>query len=125
MVGFVATRLEAVCQEIADYARGIAPVRTGQYANSIHVEAHGELQYSIVADAPHAAIVEFGSSPHFILPVNVKALKFEVDGETVFAKWVMHPGTAPQMIIHRAKKDNMERLVEAIRDGVRDALAGK
>jgi len=35
---------------------------------------------------------------------------------------VMHPGTAPQEIIHRTKKDFQSRIYEAIRDGVREAM---
>jgi hypothetical protein len=82
----------------------------------------GECRFIIGASAAYAAIIEFGSMPHFILPRNVKALRFEVDGEEVFAKWVHHPGTAPQLIMHTAKKDNYEKIIQAVRDGVREAL---
>lgn len=118
----VHTSLERVCQEIADYARGIAPKRTGHYAESIFYRAEGECRFVIGAGAEYAAVIEFGSMPHFILPRNVRALRFEVDGETVFAKWVHHPGTVPQLIMHRAKKDNYEKIIQAVRDGIREAL---
>lgn len=119
----VSVRLEAVCQEIAEYAREIAPKRTGRYADSIVVEQEGPLRFKIRAGAPYAAIIEYGSMPHFILPRTAKVLRFEVDGDVVFAKWVHHPGTPPMMIIHTAKMDNMSKIVEAIREGLRDALA--
>jgi len=122
LVDAVSVKLREVCEMIADYARSIAPVKTGNYANSIHVEQDGPLQFSIAAGAEYAAIIEFGSAPHFITPRTAKALKFEADGETVFAKYVMHPGTPPLFILHRAKKDNMANIVQAIRDGVREAL---
>ena len=118
----VHTNLERVCQEIADYARSIAPKRTGHYADSIYYMTQGECRFIIGASAAYSAIIEFGSMPHFILPRNVRALRFEVDGETVFAKWVHHPGTVPQLIIHRAKKDNYEKIIQAVRDGIREAL---
>ena len=118
----VHTSLERVCQEIADYARSISPKRTGHYAESIFYRTEGECKFVIGAGAEHAAVIEFGSMPHFILPRNVRALRFEVDGETVFAKWVHHPGTVPQLIMHRAKKDNYEKIVQAVRDGIREAL---
>jgi HK97 gp10 family phage protein len=120
----VHTRLEYVCQEIADYARSIAPKRTGHYSETIYYMAQGECKFVIGASAAYAAIIEFGSMPHFILPRNAKVLRFEVDGETVFAKWVHHPGTMPQLIMHRAKKDNYEKIIQAVRDGVREALKG-
>jgi hypothetical protein len=123
LVGTVSVRLEQVCQEVADYARMIAPRRTGQYAASISVEQEGPLRFVIRAGAPHSAIVEYGSMPHFIFPRTAQALRFEVDGEEVFAKWVHHPGTPPFMVIHTAKKDNLSRIMQAIRDGIRDALA--
>jgi len=121
----VHTSLERVCQEIADYARSIAPKRTGQYAASIFYRAEGECRFIIGASAAHAAIIEFGSMPHFVIPRTAQALRFEVDGDIVFAKYVMHPGTPPQLIIHRAKLDNYEKIVQAVRDGVQEALKGR
>jgi hypothetical protein len=123
LVQAVSVRLEAICQEIADYARQIAPRRSGQYAASITVEQEAPLRFAIRAGDPKAAIIEYGSMPHFILPRAGKVLRFEVDGDVVFAKWVHHPGTPPFMIIHTAKKDNLSKIMEAIRDGVREALA--
>jgi hypothetical protein len=124
LVESVSVKLQEVCEMVADYAQSIAPVKTGDYANSIHVEQEGPLQFRIVASDRKAAIIEFGSAPHFILPRYTQALKFDVDGETVFSKYVMHPGTPPLFILHRAKKDNMDKIVQAIRDGVREALKG-
>ena len=124
LVQAVSVRLEAVCQQIADYARQIAPRRTGTYAASITVEQEGPLRFAIRAGAPYAAIIEYGSMPHFILPRTAKVLRFEVDGDVVFTKWVHHPGTPPFMTIHTAKTENLSNITEAIRDGVREALAG-
>jgi hypothetical protein len=79
----------------------------------------------IGAGTEYAATIEFGSSPHFILPRFAKVLKFDVGGETVFAKYVQHPGTAPQLIIHRAKMENYDKIVQAVRDGVAESLQGR
>jgi len=122
LVSAVSVRLQEVCQEIADFARTIAPKRTGEYAASIYSVQEGPLRFRIGASAGHAAIIEYGSMPHFILPRTARVLRFEVDGEEVFAKFVMHPGTRPMLIIHTAKKENMSKIVAAIRDGVREAL---
>jgi phage gpG-like protein len=118
-------RLDAACQEIAEYARAIAPRKTGRYAESIYSRSVGECQFVIGAGTEYAATIEFGSAPHFILPRSAKVLKFDVGGETVFAKWVSHPGTAPQMIIHRAKMENYDKIVQAVRDGVVESLQGR
>lgn len=122
LVQAVSVRLEQVCQEIAAYAREIAPKKTGRYADSITLEQEGPLRFAIRAGAPYAAIIEYGSMPHFILPRTGKVLRFDVDGEEVFAKYVMHPGTPPFLVIHTAKKDNLSKVIEAIREGIREAL---
>ena len=38
-------------------------------------------------------LLEIGTSPHEIRPIIANALRFEVNGEEVFAKKVNHPGT--------------------------------
>ena len=123
LVENVSLKLADVCQQIAEYAQSIAPVRTGAYRDSIHVEQNGPLDFSIVADASYAAFIEFGTAPHIIIPSQAKVLAFDVGGETVFAKYVMHPGTPAFMTIHTAKKDNMANIVDAIRQGVAEALS--
>jgi len=119
----VSEKLRAVSEEIVAYAQLIAPKKTGEYAAGIHYRQEGPLRFIIVAGDRKAAIIEFGTRPHFIIPRNKRALKFEVDGEEVFAKWVHHPGTLPQLIIHRAKKENLDKIVAAINEGVQEAIA--
>jgi hypothetical protein len=121
----VHVRLEQACRDIAEYARAIAPRVTGRYAESIYSRSVGECQFVIGAGTEYAATIEFGSRPHFITPRFAKALRFEVGDETVFARYVMHPGTAPQLIIHRAKMENYDKIVQAVRDGVVESLQGR
>jgi hypothetical protein len=45
---------------VAEVARSIAPVDTGRYAASIHVETDGE-GAKVVADVPYAIFVEIGT----------------------------------------------------------------
>ena len=118
----VEVKLGEVLLDMIEYGRSIAPKRTGAYSESIFAEKVGDLKFIFGSRSPYAAPIEFGSMPHFILPRRGTALRFEVDGEVVFAKYVMHPGTAPQEIIHRTKKDFQSRIYEAIRDGVREAM---
>jgi len=118
----VSEKLREVSQVIVNYAYQIAPKKTGDYAASIHYRQDGPLRFIIVAGDKKAAIIEFGSISHFIIPRFKKCLRWVVDGEEIFAKWVLHPGTAPQLIIHRAKKAHMNRIVEAITEGVQEAL---
>lgn len=50
-------------------------------------------------------ILEYGSKPHSIEPVDAQTLHFEVDGTEVFTKHVSHPGTKPYGMVRvtRAK----------------------
>jgi hypothetical protein len=118
----VEVKLGEVLLDMVEYARSIAPKRTGAYSESIFAEKVGDLKFIFGSRSPYAAPIEFGSMAHFILPRRGKALRFETDGEVVFARYVMHPGTAPQQIIHRTKKDFQSRIYEAIRGGVREAM---
>ena len=51
----------------ADYWRSIAPVKTGAYRRSIHVERRGKRGYRVVADDYKAAFLEYGTvdTPEF------------------------------------------------------------
>jgi len=122
IIEHVDPRLARLCDDIVLTARSIAPRRTGEYAAGIGWRKIDVMKYLIFASAPHSAIVESGSRPHFILPREKKVLRFEVGGEVVFAKWVMHPGTAGQHILHTAKKAHISRIGEVVREGVREAL---
>jgi len=106
--------LDRAAKEIADYARATARVKTGEYRASIYGYAEG-LTIHIGATAEHAQILEFGTRPHDIFPVYKKALRFEIEGETVFATHVRHPGTPAYMTITSAvnfKSDIIPTLVE-------------
>jgi hypothetical protein len=52
--------------------------------------------------AKYAAAVEGGSAPHIIKARKKKALRFVVDGQTIFAKSVRHPGTRPRPFLSKA-----------------------
>lgn len=82
----------------ANYARGIAPVKTGQYKASIHVASIRGGQ-RIITDAPHARIVEWGTRPHIITPTTKQALFWPGARHPVRA--VHHPGTRAQHVLTR------------------------
>ena len=52
----------AYAQAVADLAEQLAPFETGELRDSIHVEEGDRPgSYRVVASAPHAAFVEFGT----------------------------------------------------------------
>jgi len=48
--------------------------------------------FTIDWGADHAKYVEYGTKPHQIVPRTARALRFDIDGETIFARRVQHPG---------------------------------
>ena len=118
----VSAEMENALGYAASYAQSIAPVRTGYYRDEIGYEKVGDFEFFLYAGAPYSGVVEYGSMPHIILPRNVSVLRFEVEGEVVFAKYVMHPGTQPQFILTQAM-DATESMIEAaIESGIDKAI---
>ncbi len=59
---------------------------------------------------PHDRIdlLEYGASAHLIMPSKARALRFEMDGKIVFARYVNHPGIKPMGFV-REVQDTMNR----------------
>lgn len=68
--------------------------------------------YIVGSDLDYSAAVEFGTQPH---PISGDPLAFTVDGETVFAQTVDHPGTDPQPYL-RPALEAVERQLAALAD---------
>lgn len=48
------------------------------------------------------ATLETGSRSHIIRARNAKFLRFVMNGEVMFRKWVMHPGTQPYSMVRQS-----------------------
>lgn len=75
------------------------PVKTGRLRGSLGIVV-GTDRVTIGPNesiAPYAGYVEFGTKPHDIKPKpGNKYLVFQVNGKTIYARKVHHPGTKPQ-----------------------------
>ena len=89
--------LEELQDRIYEKARRNVPVRTGLLRSSIEKGGFGDFLYVSMGNprAYYAPYVEYGTRPHVIYPRRARALRFEVRGKTVFARYVRHPGTRP------------------------------
>jgi len=56
---------------------------------------HGTKEWNIVQ------LLEFGTSPHTIVPRNKKALHWEDGSKDIFAKKVQHPGFKARLFVKR------------------------
>ena len=94
----------------AQKIREKAPEKTGVLKKSVTAQIRGD---TVIAGptVPYAPYVEFGTRPHEILPVRVQALRFSVDGETIFAKRVWHPGFPGHYFI----RDSQDEVIKELR----------
>ena len=67
-------------------------------------------------------LLEVGTNPHIIRPVNAKRLRFEVNGKEVFAKEVNHPGTVAYNNYRNAKNNAKTQYRERIKKAVQEAM---
>ena len=75
----------------------VCPADTGILRNSIEVRPEG--MTLIISMVRYGEYVEYGTSPHLILPTKKKALAFKVEGKKIVVKKVSHPGTRPNPFI--------------------------
>lgn len=89
------------------------PKKTGRLAGSVVREIIGNMA-RIFTTAGYGKFVDEDTRPHIIRPVNGPFLVFEIDGVTVFAKEVRHPGTKGQHFRARAIKAATQPILDSI-----------
>lgn len=124
---------QEVAMEVCNDVKTLAPKKTGQYAESIKTSETtvngGVIKTKIYTDAKVISksgntynlgyLLETGTSPHVIEPVDAKVLHFQINGEDIFTKRVQHPGTVAQPHFSKALQMNKllyrQKINEAIR----------
>lgn len=73
--------------------------QTGALRRRIQFLRDGDTARTVIADTNYAGYVEFGNGPpgSKIYPKKAKALRFNLDGQIVFRKWVRAHGPLPFM----------------------------
>jgi len=101
-----------LAENIRSRAERLAPAKTGRLKRSIRV-VEGAGSYMVLMggrEAPYAPFIEYGARPHIIRARRAKALRFEVHGDVVYAKYVRHPGTRAQRVLARAMDESLREL---------------
>ena len=101
--------LDRLAGRLAEEMRERAPVRTGRLRDSIRVARIGRFRL-VGPTVPYAPYVEFGTRPHVIRPRRARALRFEVEGRTVFAMYVRHPGFRGRFFVRRSVEAVMREI---------------
>ena len=92
-----------------------APRKTGVYQRSIEYDG----AYTVTANAEYSACIEYGTQAHEIKPVTAKALHFQINGEDVFAKKVMHPQTQPNPVMRTAARTVQTQIPQLFKEAQR------
>lgn len=122
---------------VAVEAKGLAPQRTGQLANSIEPTRQvtgsllqDDLETGIGAGAPYSVFVEFGTGihgpkgqPYFVKPTRRKALRFPVPGGFAFSRGHWVRGSRARPYIQPAVDNNREAVAESIAQGIENAIS--
>jgi hypothetical protein len=85
----------------SEQMRSTAPARTGHLRGSIRAGFLSDTGAAIMGDYT-AIFVDRGTKAHDIKAKNGKALRFEVNGETIFARKVHHRRTARRPFVTQA-----------------------
>lgn len=127
--------LMSVAQKIEATMKSLAPVKTGRLRDSIRIKVIDPLHLEIGPEGvDYAVFVEFGTGsrgefptgPYEIRPKSPNGLLvFKVDGKTVAAKVVHHPGIRPRPYARPAAAQWLDSLGDAVADVGVQMIVGK
>lgn len=116
--GAVDEGVRETATDFRDDAKRRAPRDTGELIENISAEQIAPGEWRVVSAADHARPVEFGARPHTITPTDADALRFEIDGDVVYASKVDHPGQDAQPYFRPAMDSVQSELARNISDAI-------
>lgn len=108
-------------EDLLKDVRYLAPKKTGVYKDSIQISdtkyENDHITTSVYTDAMVydsacrgynlGKLIEYGTRPHSIEPAHAQCLKFEINGQTIYASHVFHPGTTANPHFQMALQRNI------------------
>lgn len=111
-----------------DYLSGqVVNRRTGNLSRAIFAKMESDTVgvVGVGKEAPYGRFINDGSAPHVITAVNAKALRFVVNGNTLFRKSVNHPGIKARHFMQDALKESVTRISQIINERVNRGAKGE
>jgi hypothetical protein len=101
------------------------PVKTGNLRRTItsRVERPG-VRGVVGTNASYARPVHEGSRPHTIRPRRARVLRFKKGGETIFARFVRHPGTRGQPFLLDGLAASRDTIQDILSESGQSFLSG-
>lgn len=96
-------------------SRELAP---GRLPQTLSVRALNQYAFRVSSSSPVAVFHENGTAPHPILPTR-KVLAFQVNGSTVFARRVQHPGNKAVHFMRLGAEAGKAAMRQMLRDILR------
>ena len=122
--GVIERALELTVMELDSNLRKESPVDHGRLAGSWQAEQISPLEWGLTSGLEYTMAVNEGTPPHRIEPVSAKVLRFEIDGQEVFCKYVDHPGTDPNPYIDRSIEATAARADEFASTAIEEVIGG-
>lgn len=99
--------MTAFIRQVVTTAQALAPKRSRALTRAIEADpvrrvGPFRVDSGVTVRVPYAAPVHEGARPHVIRPRFARALRFEINGQTVFARKVNHPGNRPNPFLRNA-----------------------
>lgn len=118
--------IEDTVRDVHRHFVDFCPVDRGDLKRSAHPvwptrkNLQGFVEWGGV-EAPHAAVVEYGSKAHAITPRDKQALRFKVGNQVVFTRRVWHPGTKAYRPGQKAADANRRTFVDRVTRAIHNA----
>lgn len=114
---------EKINENTGNYVSSIQVSPTEQNGNTIKTEIYTDATVSTLGGATYnlGYLLENGTSPHLIEPVNANVLHFQIGGEDIFTKRVNHPGTTARPHFKPALEKNINTYLQNIDKAVKEA----